>query len=509
MTTTAGHRRRASPRVRRRSGSSAPTTGWCSLRNDLVARFAAVDELYRQRHALLERQLELLSTALAAAAPRLEALRAACRQADAAREHAQRAARRGERGDEPARRRGHPRRCARAPAGAVGGRRRPARAQRAARRRATPRSTSRAREFNAAVARYNEAVRQFPTVLVARLFGFRAGGRCSDATTVPHAPTPAQADHDRRRSTPQPGRTSRRARRRRSPVARARRRRAARRAARAAAAARQQARARGLADRDRGDAAAPSAARARGEPVGRGPPALVRAAAGAHGGAAAGRAPGAAAGDAPHHGRARRRPADRPPALAGDAARPGRGRAAGGAAGSEQSRSPSGSSPTCSALAAYTAFLSRMVPGEIVDSAAGPRLVRRRDGDLAAVRRDSRSASRRTPRAMVEALAKMQTLSWMQRPVIVRNWVTAAISHSRRPAPRRPLGRRAAPDLRPARFAAAARAGAPLHRPACRRREAGHARDVAARRAPPQGPPLDRRDDMTREDRRRATSAAR
>ena len=29
-------------------------------------------------------------------------------------------------------------------------------------------------EFNAAVALYNEAVRQFPTVLVARLFGFRA-----------------------------------------------------------------------------------------------------------------------------------------------------------------------------------------------------------------------------------------------------------------------------------------------------------------------------------------------
>src|SRR5512132_2393889 len=58
------------------------------LRSDLAARFAAVDERYRQRHALLERQLDLLATALAAAAPRLEALRAACRQADTAREHA-------------------------------------------------------------------------------------------------------------------------------------------------------------------------------------------------------------------------------------------------------------------------------------------------------------------------------------------------------------------------------------------------------------------------------------
>ena len=54
------------------------------LRSELVARFGAVDERYRQRHALLEGQLELLSTALAAAAPRLDALRAACRQADKA-----------------------------------------------------------------------------------------------------------------------------------------------------------------------------------------------------------------------------------------------------------------------------------------------------------------------------------------------------------------------------------------------------------------------------------------
>ena len=58
------------------------------LRSELVARFGTVDERYRQRHALLEGQLELLSTALASAAPRLDALRAACRQADTAREHA-------------------------------------------------------------------------------------------------------------------------------------------------------------------------------------------------------------------------------------------------------------------------------------------------------------------------------------------------------------------------------------------------------------------------------------
>jgi len=37
----------------------------------------------------------------------------------------------------------------------------------------TARSFARA-EFNAAVTAYNEAVRQFPTLLVARLFNFRA-----------------------------------------------------------------------------------------------------------------------------------------------------------------------------------------------------------------------------------------------------------------------------------------------------------------------------------------------
>ena len=32
---------------------------------------------------------------------------------------------------------------------------------------------------------------------------------------------------------------------------------------------------------------------------------------------------------------------------------------------------------------------------------------------------------------MVEALARMQTLSWMQRPVVVRSWVDAALKASR------------------------------------------------------------------------------
>src|SRR5689334_19601230 len=60
-----------------------------SLRNVLVERFAAIDALCRSRHALIERQVALLATALAGARPRLDALDAAARQADAARARAQ------------------------------------------------------------------------------------------------------------------------------------------------------------------------------------------------------------------------------------------------------------------------------------------------------------------------------------------------------------------------------------------------------------------------------------
>jgi len=143
------------------------------LRSDLVARFGAVDERYRQRHALLEGQLDLLATALTAAAPRLEALRAACRQADAAREHARNrpgsasavtSLRVAETILADAR--------SRLPVPAVTGTELPDLNARLA---TGETALAFARdEFNAAVAAYNDAVRQFPTVLVARLFGFRA-----------------------------------------------------------------------------------------------------------------------------------------------------------------------------------------------------------------------------------------------------------------------------------------------------------------------------------------------
>jgi LemA protein len=143
------------------------------LRSDLVARFAAVDDRYKQRHALLERQLELLSAALIVAAPRLDALRAACRQADAAREHARvrpgaasavTSLRVAEEILADAR--------SRVPVQSAVGVDLPDLNARLA---TSDTALAFARsEFNAAVALYNEAVRQFPTVLVARLFTFRA-----------------------------------------------------------------------------------------------------------------------------------------------------------------------------------------------------------------------------------------------------------------------------------------------------------------------------------------------
>ncbi len=145
-----------------------------SLRNALVARFRSIDDLSRQRHALLDRQIGLLAAALANAAPRLDALRAAAQQAEAAREHA---------------------RARPALAGAVTSLRVAEEILADARARLPVQTVAGAElpdinaqlatgdttlafargEFNAAVAAYNTAVSQFPTALIAWLFGFRPG----------------------------------------------------------------------------------------------------------------------------------------------------------------------------------------------------------------------------------------------------------------------------------------------------------------------------------------------
>ena len=145
-----------------------------SLRNLLAERFAAIDALCRSRHALIERQVELLATALAGAGPRLDALHAASRQVDAARAHAQArpalasavtSLRVAEQILADAR--------ARLPVQTVAGDELPEINAKLANDDATLEFAR--REFNAAVGHYNAAVRQFPTLLLARLFGFRAG----------------------------------------------------------------------------------------------------------------------------------------------------------------------------------------------------------------------------------------------------------------------------------------------------------------------------------------------
>jgi hypothetical protein len=80
-------------------------------------------------------------------------------------------------------------------------------------------------------------------------------------------------------------------------------------------------------------------------------------------------------------------------------------------------------------VAAYTAFLSRMVPGQVVDGPDGRAWY---DSVMSSWLQFAEIPEWRPPKAesMVEALAKLQTLSWIQRPVLVRNWVTTAISRS-------------------------------------------------------------------------------
>ena len=78
------------------------------------------------------------------------------------------------------------------------------------------------------------------------------------------------------------------------------------------------------------------------------------------------------------------------------------------------------------ALAVYTAFLSRMVIDEAADGEGGARW-------YASVMHHWQPYAHAPPfeapdaESVFEALARLQTLSWMQRPVVVRSWVTAAL----------------------------------------------------------------------------------
>ena len=81
-------------------------------------------------------------------------------------------------------------------------------------------------------------------------------------------------------------------------------------------------------------------------------------------------------------------------------------------------------------VAGYTAFLSRMVPGEIPDAPQGRAWY---EAVMATFPGFAEIPAWQPPKAeaMVEALTRMQTLSWMQRPVVVRTWVATAIAQSR------------------------------------------------------------------------------
>ncbi|MDQ2733841.1 MAG: hypothetical protein M3Y55_02360 [Pseudomonadota bacterium] len=81
------------------------------------------------------------------------------------------------------------------------------------------------------------------------------------------------------------------------------------------------------------------------------------------------------------------------------------------------------------ALAAYTAFLSRMIPGDAEDASAGAKWY----ASVMATWQPFADAPECKPpdtEGMLEALGKLQTMSWMQRPVIIRGWVSAALKHS-------------------------------------------------------------------------------
>lgn len=145
------------------------------LRNAIVSGFSPIDEQMTTRHGLLAVQLEAIGGVLSHAGPRLEALRAACVQAEAARAHA----------------RAHPgapgavtslrladdivaEARARLPVQSVAGL---DLSELNARLAAADAALAFARgQFNTSVLDYNHAVRQIPTRLIAALFGFAPAG---------------------------------------------------------------------------------------------------------------------------------------------------------------------------------------------------------------------------------------------------------------------------------------------------------------------------------------------
>jgi LemA protein len=146
-----------------------------ALRNAIVAMFGPVDEQFRARQLLLREQGEAIATLSPGSAALLDALNAALSQADAACAHAR--TRPGAAGATTSLRLADEildAARARLPADALGS---PGLVEIQARLVATQASLDfTRRQFNDAVGEYNAAVRQFPTWIVAALFGFRPAG---------------------------------------------------------------------------------------------------------------------------------------------------------------------------------------------------------------------------------------------------------------------------------------------------------------------------------------------
>lgn len=145
------------------------------LRSSLARCFVPVEAQFRHRHALLLRLADVLAVSLAATPQPVEALRAACSQADAACQRARQ--RPGAQGLVTSLRLAEDILVEvrqRLPPDVLAD---PALAELNAELTAGDNTLAFARrQFNAAVDEYNRAVRQFPTWLIAGLFRFRRAG---------------------------------------------------------------------------------------------------------------------------------------------------------------------------------------------------------------------------------------------------------------------------------------------------------------------------------------------
>lgn len=143
------------------------------LRSAIVRQFVPVEEQFRLRHALLMQLVETLGTLLTHAGPRIDALRAACLQVEAACVHARQ--RPGAIGAITSLRLADgilAEARAKLPVPSAPG---SELAQLGAQLQASDATLAFARrQFDAAVMEYNRAVRQFPTLLLVGLFGFRS-----------------------------------------------------------------------------------------------------------------------------------------------------------------------------------------------------------------------------------------------------------------------------------------------------------------------------------------------